>query len=203
VSSSSLLRALDHPDVRRLASALAARPGAEAQPYDGVRHAAVALALRAPEGGRLELLMVKRAEFEGDPWSGHVALPGGRREPADASLEDTAVRETWEETGLDIRRDGRILGSLDELSPRTPSLPPIIIRPYVAVVAEDVAIVPSDEFAAAFWVLVDRLRDPNIRIETTVEVRGGELRVMAYRYQGYTVWGLTERILHQFLALIG
>jgi 8-oxo-dGTP pyrophosphatase MutT (NUDIX family) len=191
-------RALAHPDVERLIATLAVRPGREAEPYTGSRHAAVALILRAGEGDALEALLVKRAEYEGDPWSGHVALPGGRREPVDATLEDTAVRETLEETGVDLRADGLVLGALDDLSPRTPSLPPLIIRPFVAVVSPSVVVTPSDELAATFWAPLERLRDPSIRAETTVLVRGAERRVSAYLYEGYTIWGLTERILYGF-----
>ena len=76
--------------------------------------------------------MIKRAEPKRDPWSGHIACPGGRMDPTDRDLEHTAIRETWEETGIDLERDGRILGTLDDMSPRTSSLPPIIIRPFVA-----------------------------------------------------------------------
>jgi 8-oxo-dGTP pyrophosphatase MutT (NUDIX family) len=74
------------------------------------RRAAVALLVRLDETrvpAVPQLLMIKRATFEGDPWSGHIALPGGRREPADATLERTVVRETWEETAIDLERDGR------------------------------------------------------------------------------------------------
>jgi 8-oxo-dGTP pyrophosphatase MutT (NUDIX family) len=196
-------RALAHPDVERLIATLAARPGLEAEPYTGSRHAAVALMLRVGEGDALEALLVKRAEYEGDPWSGHVALPGGRREPIDATLEDTAVRETLEETGVDLRADGVVLGALDDLSPRTPTLPPLIIRPFVAVVSPSVLVTPSDELAATFWVPLERLRDPRIRAETTVLVRGAERRVSAYLYESYVIWGLTERILYGFFERLG
>ena len=90
-----------------------------------MRYAAIALVLRPSTVGEPELLMIKRAEFERDPWSGHVACPGGRMDPTDPDLEFTAVRETREETGIDLARDGRVLGTLDDISPRTPALPPL------------------------------------------------------------------------------
>jgi len=191
---------LSHPRLARLAEVLARRPAALASPDVPVRYAAVLLALRATASP--ELLLIKRAEFAGDPWSGQVALPGGRREPDDATLEDTALRETWEETAVDVRAAGGVvLGALDEVHPRTPVLPPIVVRPYVAVVPPDVAIVPSLEVAQAFWVPLSTLEDPSTSGEATVVVRGAELRVSCFWCEGHIVWGLTERILRQFLAL--
>src|SRR6185503_4424279 len=103
---------LGHPDIRRLAESLERRPGTAAEFYEGARYAAVALMLRVgpPPDGALEMLLVKRAEYAGDPWSGHIALPGGRREPGDVSLEDTAVRETQEEIDVDLSAHARMLG---------------------------------------------------------------------------------------------
>ncbi len=69
--------------------------------------AAVALVLRDAGPGGIELLFIRRAEHEKDPWSGHMGFPGGRAEPGDAGLEGTAVRETLEETGLDLARGRR------------------------------------------------------------------------------------------------
>ena len=138
---------LAHPDVARLAIRLAQRPGRTLEPHGSTRLAAIALVLRPTAQGEPELLMIKRAEMEQDPWSGHIACPGGRMDPDDRDLEQTAVRETREETGIDLARDGRILGTLDDISPRSPALPPLIIRPFVAVVTPDVTIVPNPEVA--------------------------------------------------------
>ena len=196
-------RLLAHPEIGRLAEALDARPGAIVVPDIPLREAAVALVLREGPDDQLEALMIKRADAAGDPWSGHVALPGGRREPDDADLEHTAVRETREETGVDIGRDGIVLGTLDDLWPRTPVLPPVVVRPFVAVVVPDVAIVASPEVADAFWVPLAELRSTDAWVEGTVVVRGENRTVTTFRHGAYTVWGMTERILRQFLTYLG
>ena len=195
---------LAHPDGARLARALEDRPGHRLPPAEGMREAAIALVLRPGAEGHPELLMIKRAELERDPWSGHVACPGGRRDPADHDLEATAIRETWEETGIDLASEGRVLGTLDDISPRTPVLPPLIIRPYVAAVRPGLPIVQSSEVAEAFWVPVAALRERAAWGTGLVPIRGiGERQVQVFRHGPYTVWGLTERVLRQFLAYLG
>jgi len=192
-----------HPNVARLIRSLAQHPPVVVAPEPEMRLAAILLALRARADGEPELLMIKRAEAEGDPWSGHIACPGGRMEPDDQDLAVTAVRETWEETGVDVARDGRLLGHLDDISPRTPVLPPIIIRPYVALVRAGVTIVPSREVAAAFWVPVSALRERTAWGIGSVSVGGAMREVSVFQHGEYTVWGLTERVLRQFLTFIG
>jgi 8-oxo-dGTP pyrophosphatase MutT (NUDIX family) len=202
-ASEELDRLERHPLVARLLRTLSQRPGRTVEMEGPVRRAAILLALRARSDGEPELLMIKRAEFTGDPWSGHIACPGGRMEPDDRDLAVTAVRETWEETGVDVARDGRLLGQLDELSPRSPLLPPMVIRPYVALVRAGVAIVPSREVAEAFWVPLSALRAAESWGAGTVQVRGGERRVSVFQHGAHTVWGLTERVLRQFLEYVG
>ena len=192
---------LARPEIARLALFLAAHPGHAAETEEPVRRAAIALVLRASTEGEPELLMIKRAEAERDPWSGHIACPGGRMEPGDRDLEHTAIRETWEETGIDLERDGRVLGTLDDLEPRTPSLPPLVIRPFVALVARDVEITQSAEVAEAFWVPLAAIRESAAWGRATVPIRNlGTREVDVFRHGEYTVWGLTHRALRQFLA---
>jgi 8-oxo-dGTP pyrophosphatase MutT (NUDIX family) len=194
---------VDHPALRRLRDALAERPPVLA-PDDGApRRAAVAVVLRETAEHTIELLLIKRSERDDDPWSGHVALPGGRRDPSDATLQDTAIRETREETGIDIARDGLVLGMLDELRPRTPSLPSIIVTPFVAVVRADVTIETSDEVATAFWVHLASLADPAVSVESEVTARGATWRVPSYQLSGHIVWGMTERILRNLVGVMG
>lgn len=190
---------LEHPDVARVARSLRERPGREVAAYEGARYAAIALVVRPATTGP-ELLMIKRADAPGDPWSGHIACPGGRMDPGDADLAATAVRETREETGLDIAADGALLGALDDLSPRTPRLPPIIIRPFVGVVGRHVEIRANREVAAAFWVPLSAIRERASWGLGTVIVRDAEeARVPTFRHGDHTVWGLTERALRDFL----
>jgi 8-oxo-dGTP pyrophosphatase MutT (NUDIX family) len=200
----SLDTLLSHPDVARLAERLAARRGRTLELEGAARYAAIALALRPSNDGEPELLMIKRAEVEHDPWSGHIACPGGRMDPGDRDLEHTATRETWEETGIDLVADGRILGTLDDISPRTPTLPPIVIRPFVAVVKPEVTIVDSPEVAEAFWVPMSAIRETTSWGKAFVPIRGvGEREVDVFRHGQYTVWGLTHRALTQFVELLG
>lgn len=196
---------LQHREIARMAAALAARTPAtvECEPDSHPLRAAVALVLRPGDGGGLELLMIKRAEFEGDPWSGHVAFPGGRQELDDQSLERTAIRETWEETAIDIARDGAILGALDEVSPRTPTVRRVVVRPYVAAVVHDVDVIESPEVAAAFWVPLSALRQTAAWMTAEVQSHGQLLTVPAFAHGEYVVWGLTERILRSFLRVLG
>jgi 8-oxo-dGTP pyrophosphatase MutT (NUDIX family) len=188
--------------LHRLAQTLAERPGVLAADDGAPARAAVALALRIGPEGEPEILLIRRATREGDPWSGQVALPGGRWSPNDASLQETAYRETAEETGLALAVGGLLLGTLDELRPRTPALPPIIVTPFVVVTPGDAALVPNHEVAAAFWMPVRHLRDPDVARESVVQVRGATWRVPSFVFGEYVVWGMTERILRQLLELM-
>lgn len=191
---------LAHPDLAHLARELVRRPGRHADAPATVRRAAVALVLRPDEATGLELLFIKRAEYPGDPWSGQIAFPGGRQEPHDDTLRETAERETREETGLDLATQGLVLGTLDELHPRNPALPSIVVRPYVYAAPRGAALALSEEVASAFWASLDSLREPGATVDATVQVRGQALRVAGVRHLEHLIWGMTERIFRDFLS---
>ncbi len=154
-------------------------------------HAAVALLL-APDPDRL--LLIRRADRAGDPWSGQLALPGGRREVHDQDLLHTAIRETAEETGLRLDRTWH-RADLDDLAPTTPVLPPIVVRPFAFQLAEALAAGLSDEVAGVAWVPLATLAAPGVWRETTIEVRGVHRVVEGYQLDEGLLWGMTERIV--------
>lgn len=163
--------------------------------------AAVSLIIRATTP--LEFLIIKRAVYEGDPWSGHLALPGGRWEPGDTGLLHTARRETWEETGIELDEVGTPLGRLADVAPASPRLPAMRIAPFVFGVPAGVT--PSRlnyEVERVHWVAIDHLLDPGTSADVRIHFSGYSKTFPSYAVGGEHVWGLTHRILTSFLARI-
>ena len=185
-----------------LALALQARVRLEEAEEEGLTWAAVAMVLRGETVADASLLFIRRAERVGDPWSGHVAFPGGRRDATDATLEETARRETLEELSLDLATDARLIGVLDDLRPRSAALPSIAVRPFVYALTRDVELMPNVEVHSAFWMPVSELRDPACATEHVFERAGARMRFPAYRWGEDVVWGMTERIVTQLLSVL-
>lgn len=190
-----------HPLIDAIGAALAARPAEQPGGDPGIPRAAVALLLR-PAGSDVELLMIRRAERAGDPWSGHMALPGGREQAGDQGPAHTAARETREEVAIDVERGGRLLGALPTVWPASRRSPSIVVRPFVFSVPGDTGAVPNEEVAAALWISIRELRAPGSVTEHLLELEGvGPLRFPALDARGHVVWGLTHRILLDFLEI--
>ena len=167
----------------------------------GMIPAAVAVILDDGDDG-LEALFIRRAVRAGDTWSGQIAFPGGRRDPGDADLLATAIRETGEEVGVDLSSAER-LGVLDDLYPRTPVLPPVVVRPFVFALTARPTIVLSSEVQDAFWVSFRALQAPGVASTVTVDHPGIPRRVLpAYTLGNHTIWGMSERILTPLISLV-
>jgi 8-oxo-dGTP pyrophosphatase MutT (NUDIX family) len=191
---------VDDARLAGLRRALEARPAAARERTQHTLEAAVALLVRPRE--QLELLLIKRAIHDRDPWSGHVALPGGRRDHSDADLLDTAMRETDEEVGIALPKIGTFVGALDEVVPGTTRLPPLLIAPFVfAVPTTTAASINTREVDAAIWVPLAALRDEHAVSEILIELEGGARTFPSLTYGEYVIWGLTHRILTQFLDI--
>jgi len=133
-----------------------------------------------------------------------MALPGGRRDPADADLFATAARETQEEVGVDLRRHGELLGHLDELRAvgRGRRLD-LIITPFVCALSGPVDLIPNThEVQKALWVPLMSLRQLEARGSHRTTHDGRDWEHPAYVYQGHTIWGLTYRILTGLLEML-
>jgi 8-oxo-dGTP pyrophosphatase MutT (NUDIX family) len=127
-----------------------------------------------------------------------MALPGGRSEPSDLDLLATAIRETHEELGLQLTRN-RLVGTLDDVVPRTPVLPPVAVRPFVFLLPGRSPLTLNSEVAAAQWLPLDDLQQPERRQTVDVEVAGMTRQVQAFQLEDAVVWGMTERILADLL----
>jgi 8-oxo-dGTP pyrophosphatase MutT (NUDIX family) len=150
----------------------------------------------------ISALFIKRAEQVGDPWSGQIAFPGGRFDTGDGDLLSTAIRETREETGIDLGPADQ-LGALDDVNPRSPHLPPIVVRPYVFAVRERPPLVTSPaEVQRGFWIPFKTLIDPATSTQVTLTLQGVPRTFTAYKVDGEIIWGMTERILRLFLERI-
>lgn len=184
---------LGWPDVE---SALAHRP-AKPLSVPCAKHAAVALVLREVTG-ELELLLVRRAEHPDDPWSDHMAFPGGRAEPGDRDLVATAVRETLEEMGLDLTAAGVHLGALDEIQAMRRSGPlDLSIAPFVFRLRAPVALALGDEVVSAHWMSLATLMAPGTRGTLDVSIDGVTRVLPCLRIDGQVIWGLTFRMFEE------
>jgi len=169
----------------------------------GAPRAAVALVLRDGGPGGIELLLIRRAEHDLDPWSGHVGFPGGRAEPGDAGLEATAVRETLEETGLDLAGDGERLGALDEVKALARGRPvDLVIAPFVFRLRRRLDGAPSREVVSLHWLPLGRLFAPDIRSTLQYQHEGTILELPCLRIDGLVIWGLTYRMFDNLKAVL-
>ena len=166
--------------------------------FPPARPAATLLAIYPDADGRLTIpLTVRRAELRSH--AGEVSLPGGAVDAADASLEAAALREAWEEIGLEPSAV-TIIGELDDVWIPVSNFE---LRPVVGAVAARPSLVPHDaEVAAIVELPLAALFDPDVVGLEEFESRGLRLRAGAYRYGGVRVWGATALTLGMFAHVL-
>jgi len=156
-------------------------------------NAAVALLLKSKRGD-YDVLFVKRIENPSDPWSGQMALPGGKREPKDVSLKATVMRETMEETGIKLD-DCPFLGVLTAIS--SEPKPEIKILPFVILLEDEPKLkLNRAELENFIWVPFEEI----FQSKGTVEFSFG--KVPAYIFADAIVWGVTYKILSNFIQAV-
>jgi 8-oxo-dGTP pyrophosphatase MutT (NUDIX family) len=164
----------------------------------GQNRAAVALILAGPERA-LRLCFIRRAEREGDPWSGHMAFPGGRADPADPTAQAVAERETREEVGLALHPE-HLIAPLAELPVRLAGRETgMTLSSFVYYLGpEPAALQPNGEVAGAYWIDLRHLWDPANGTHYRLQREGVDMVFPAIRFQDTVIWGLTFRLLTQF-----
>jgi 8-oxo-dGTP pyrophosphatase MutT (NUDIX family) len=157
------------------------------------------MVLRESRAGAPEVLFIERARHPSDPWSGHMAFPGGRLDPSDPTPSHAAERETREEVGLDLG-EGERLGRLDDLEGRPSGL---LVSAFVYRHPAP-RLVLNHEVEAALWLPVRELANP----ERHVDYEHPTLRgfrspgIVVGEAEGHVVWGLTYRFVDNFLRLV-
>jgi 8-oxo-dGTP pyrophosphatase MutT (NUDIX family) len=147
------------------------------------------------------VLLIRRTERESDPWSGHWSFPGGRRDPQDEDLVETALRELAEECGIVLSREclerclpltgaGRRVGRVMTVAPflfHAPAELPTALDP--------------DEAAQALWLPLAWFRDPARHSLTPVPRLPAERIFPAIELNGVPLWGFTYRVLTEWLGI--
>ena len=166
------------------------------------KRAAVAMILKVVDG-ELHILMIKRAEREGDPWSGHMAFPGGRMETSDASGFEAARRETMEEIGLVLEDDDPCIGRLSEINARpNRGALGMIVTPFVFRIDRETSFEPNHEVAEVVWIPLEFLLDLDNREEMVWDFKGMEIPMPCYFYGKRRIWGMSLMMLDELMDLI-
>ncbi len=157
------------------------------------RSAGVAVILRVSSDGDEELLLIRRAEREGDPWSGQVAFPGGMVSSQDGSFEETARREALEEVGVDLSKGAAVfMGYMGEFKARTRE---VAVVPSVFKLTATSLVRPNREVASFEWASLRELVREEARSTYLHDKGGAKVAFPSLVHRGLVIWGLTERIL--------
>lgn len=161
----------------------------------GLRFASVAMILR--NEAKPEVLLIKRAESVGDPWSGQIAFPGGKMQRDERTVKDTAMRETLEEVGIDLNKVADFLGYGTLTTTHTGNMD---VVPTVFMLKNEAEARTNEEVASYRWVELEVLLSPKATTSYHLNTPGGALELPAYAVGDYVVWGLTYRILNSLLG---
>ncbi|PLY00293.1 MAG: CoA pyrophosphatase [Desulfuromonas sp.] len=165
------------------------------------RRAAVAMILRE-QAGQVEMLMIRRAEHEGDPWSGDLGFPGGKVDFEDPSDRAAAERETFEEIDLQLGAEA-FIGQIDDISG---AYVPVNVACFVYLLDETATFSLNHEIDNYWWIPLSRFFEPERHRYVTFTYRNRHRArpVIDLVEPDYPfLWGITYRIIEQFFTLIG
>ena len=146
------------------------------------------------------VLLIRRAHHPEDPWSGHWALPGGRREPDDPDLLGTALRELREECGFALERETLVAELPVQLAGRHVGHPLPVAPFHLRIDARPMINPEPTEVAACRWCPLARLRDPSAHREGAVNPHHPQRRYPYLPVEGHPLWGFTYQVLLDWLG---
>ena len=167
------------------------------------KRAAVAISLRLGVSGP-EMLMIQRAVREGDPWSGHMGFPGGRKDASDATDVACAKRETLEEIGFDLDTYGELICQLSDVNTGwRADRPEMLVAPFIFKVDSTPDFELNHEVDDTLWVPLSFLLDDANRSRHQWDWRGEVLESDAFTYDNRLIWGLSLMMIDELLEIIG
>lgn len=175
---------------------------AKKRPYRRlINRAAVAVIMRE-HATELQVLLIKRASSLNDRWSGHIAFPGGRLESDDSSTCYAAIRETKEETGIELSLNNKIGRLSDVMTVSHNKLRPMVVSPYVFALQGEPELVQNYEVADTFWVDLNYLKDSSNHSHMTWQGGKVPLRMPCINLKkDYCLWGLTYKMVSELNQL--
>ena len=196
----SALSAYSLPEIVRV---LAAHKPLTNPSERAAKRAAVAVILReSPQTPGVEALFVKRAEHPRDPWSGHMAFPGGHQDSQDPSLEAAARREAFEEVGI-ILDPALNVGRLSDIHGGRLRETGMTVSPFIYTFFGPTNLVLSEEVAETVWVPLTHLADPRSIKPYVYHLDPTKRSFPSISYGKFSIWGMTYRMVEDFLDLFG
>lgn len=166
----------------------------------GMAEPEAAVAIVRARGVAESVLLIRRSEREGDPWSGHWSFPGGRRDPQDPDLLHTALRELEEECGIRLRPE-QMEAALPPASAGRKMGRRVLVAPFVFSVERELpAVADPEEAVEALWIPVDVLRDPERHALRPVPGMPSDMPFPGIELNGVPLWGFTYRLLMEWLG---
>lgn len=142
----------------------------------------------------IQVLFVTRAEKSSDPWSGQTALPGGKRNPEDKDIMKTVIRETLEETGINLLNGCEYLGIMEPF--RSTQKPEMMIVPFFFIQNKEQTIKLNEELTGFFWAPLREL------VKHKGTVKYNLKKYPCFLIENKVIWGLTYRIINKLISLL-
>ena len=161
---------------------------------DNLESEAAVVVLLKRKDKKIHVLFVNRAEKSSDPWSGQTGLPGGKRSPEDKDNMETVIRETLEETSINLRKECQFLGVMEPF--RSTQKTEMRILPFFFIQNKDQIIKLNEELTGFFWVPLEEL------VNQKGTIKYNSMEYPCYLIQNRVIWGLTYRIISKLLFIL-